>query len=331
MELVNNVLKNNKLNISFLPTPIYKLEDLSQKLNMNLYVKRDDMTGLAMGGNKSRKLDYLIKDAISNKAEIVITAGAVQSNHCRQTVAACVRFNLECILILVGKQETNFSGNLLLNKILGAKLYFVESTEEANELYQRLLKQIKRNIYFIPPGGSNAVGSLGYINAYKEIMDDEARLKLKFDYIFFATSSLGTQTGLVLGQCIYGGNANIIGVNVVKNFFDVSQKKETERIIEIIKEFNLKFKTNLEIKNININIDYRFCSSGYGVLTNDEIKCIKLFAQSESILLDPVYTARAATGMIHSIRNKEINEGSNILFIHTGGYPAIFSEAMTKF
>ena len=329
MEIINDSHLIHKVRISFLPTPIEKLENLSDKLKVNLYLKRDDLTGLAMGGNKSRKLDFLIKDALTQKAEVIITMGAVQSNHCRQTAAACKKFNLECILILEGKEDLKYSGNLLLDKLLGAKMYIVNSTEEALKLYQALLKEIKKKIYFIPAGGSNPVGSLGYINAYKEILEDEKRLNLKFDYIFFATSSLGTQTGLVLRKSIYGGTAKIIGINIVKNFFDLSQKNETERIIDIIKEFNKRFQTNLIVNNNDINIDDRFCS-GYGILMKDEIDCIKLFSESESILLDPVYTARAANGMIYNIKNKEIKEGSNVLFIHTGGHPTIFTEKLTS-
>ena len=187
---------SEKENIGFLPTPIHKMKNLSKKYGYNLWVKRDDQTGLALGGNKTRKLEYIMYDAVKQKADCIITAGATQSNHVRQSVAAANLYNMEAHVVLFNlNMEPTDSGNFRLDKMMNAKIYVVNDNEakekKMQEIYDKL-KSEKRSPYMFPVGGSNVIGTMGYVNMYKELLEDEKRLGFKFDYIFFASSSYGT-------------------------------------------------------------------------------------------------------------------------------------------
>lgn len=186
---------NSRFSLGFLPTPIERLNNLSKQYNdYEIYIKRDDQTGLATGGNKTRKLEYLIQDAIHHNADAIITAGAQQSNHCRQTAAACAKANLECHLLLGGFKPENFNGNLLLSELLGAKIHFVGNNRKGEDLI-RLEDELKsegKRPYVIPYGGSNLIGSLGYVNAIKELNEQLTAQNIDIDAVFFASSSTRT-------------------------------------------------------------------------------------------------------------------------------------------
>jgi D-cysteine desulfhydrase family pyridoxal phosphate-dependent enzyme len=326
---VENILEHRE-KLAFLPTPLHKLENLTRILNgPNIYIKRDDNTGLALGGNKTRKLEYLIHHAIKNKNNSIITIGAPQSNHCRQVAAACNKFNLECHLVLVGEEEKE--GNIFLDYLLGSKIKFINDEIEAYEYIKNFLVEEKikyKNPLFIPAGGSNEIGLNGYVNAYKEILNQEIGLGIKFDYIIFASSSYGTHAGLVLGKAIfdYHSERKLVGISICKSFLDSNSKYTSkEKIYNLTRDYLKKYNLNFKLDSESIILDESYNDLGYGNLSQEDIIGIKMMARHEGIILDPVYSGRAAGGMISMIKNKEINEKSNILLIHTGGSPALFT------
>ncbi len=319
-----------KYNLGFFPTPLHKLENLSKKYNdYTLYIKRDDQTGLATGGNKTRKLEYLIQEALNQGCDTIITAGAQQSNHCRQTAAACAHIGLTCHLLLGGEAPSSYDGNLLLSSILGANIHFTGNNrkgEDVNNLVSQLEKEGKK-CYVIPYGGSNIIGALGFVNAVKELQNQLTNYQTSIDYIFFASSSGGMQAGLTLGKELYDLNTTLIPISIDKE--ETGGKTLEKHVFTIIKEgrkvLNLE-RTWFE-KDIYLNREYD--KDGYGVITKNEQRAINELAQKEGILLDPVYTGRAFYGMLDFLDKKKLPKNSNILFWHTGGIPAIFSTPKT--
>ncbi|MEX0609525.1 MAG: D-cysteine desulfhydrase family protein [Balneolaceae bacterium] len=315
---------SKKYNLGFFPTPLQELPNLSKKYpGHRIFIKRDDNTGLATGGNKTRKLEYLIQDALDNKCDTVITAGAQQSNHCRQTAAACAQANLKCHLLLGGDEPAVYEGNLLLSKLLGAIVHFTGNNRKGEGLrkLEQSLSEKEAIPYIIPYGGSNLTGASGFVDAVSELKSQLAEKNLTIDFIFFASSSGGMHAGLLLGKMLHDLNSELIAINIDK---DETDGKALEEIISKIivsgkEKFSIKKSVDPEIKLIK---DYD--KAGYGVVTENELKAIKLLASTEGILLDPVYTARAFYGMIDHIENGLLNKKSNLLFWHTGGIPANF-------
>ncbi len=318
---------NNKFKLGFFPTPFHKLSKLSELFpDYNVFIKRDDQTGLASGGNKTRKLEYLIKQALDMGYNTVFTAGAQQSNHCRQTAAACAIAGLECHLVLRGEEPKIYQGNLLLNHLLGAKIHFTgnDKKEIDFESYSNSLGKDKKP-YFIPYGGSNIIGALGYVQAVKELKKQLDDNNIKIDYIFFASSSGGTQAGLMLGIDLYHLDTELMPIKIDKD--ETAGLDMEEYILDIILKGKklLNLDKDYTIADIKLNKDYN--KAPYGVLTNNEKTAISKMALSEGILLDPVYTGRAFYGMLDCLESKKINPDSNVLFWHTGGLPALFKYA----
>lgn len=315
-----------RIRFAHLPTPVESLPRLSTKLGgPRLYIKRDDQTGLAFGGNKTRKLEYLIPEALAHGAETLITTGAVQSNHCRQTAAAAAKYGLKCILVLAGERPSNEEGNYLIDMLLGAEVVWTSLQNRDNtlkDIFEQAWKNGKRP-YLIPYGGSNPTGAIAYTYAISELID-----QLKSypevpvpDWIVFATSSGGTQAGMVLGRQIFGFPGNILGISV-----DEPEDRLRQKIIKLVREtasfFDEPFQ--LDPQAISVNADY--LGEGYGIMGNREKKAIHLFAKYEGILLDPVYTGRAAAGTIDLIQKGFFKPSDAVLFWHTGGTPALFAD-----
>jgi D-cysteine desulfhydrase len=319
---------NNKYKLGFFPTPLEKLDNLSKVyLNYNLYIKRDDNSGLASGGNKVRKLQFFIYDVLNKGCDTVITAGAQQSNHCRQTAAACAKAGLECHLLLGGNKPKNYNGNLLLSHLLGANIHFTGDNRKGEDIIKlkQDLEAQKRNVYEIPYGGSNLLGAYGFVDAIKELKIQLSEKNLKIDYIFFASSSGGTQAGLKLGIDLYGLDIKLMPISIDK--IGLGDKTLDDAVLEILHQGqkNLSIQKTYSIKDTTLIRDYD--KPGYGVITQNEKMAIKQLAQSEGILLDPVYSGRAFYGMIDYLKNNKIEKNSNVLFWHTGGLPSNFSSS----
>jgi len=310
----------SRINFAHLPTPIEAMPRLSDTLGgPRLLVKRDDQTGLAFGGNKTRKLEFLVAEAREQGAKTLISGGALQSNHCRQTAAAAARFGFKCILVLTGDESEKPSGNLLLDEFFGAEIIHVAERKDRDRILQETFDRAARQQmepYLVPYGGSNATGALGYAFAMKEL----AEQNLHADWIVFATSSGGTHAGLLLGQRVFGYKGTVLGISV-----DESEEWLKQHVAELASLTSEKLGRRIEFTPDEVSANANYCSAGYGVLTQREREAIHLFATCEGLLLDPVYTGRAAAGMIDLIRTGFFKKDETLLFLHTGGQPALFA------
>lgn len=319
------MILDHKFDLGFFPTPLHRLKNLSEKYApYNIFIKRDDQTGLASGGNKTRKLEYLIQEALDHDCDTIITAGAQQSNHCRQTAAACAIAKLKCHLLLGGIAPEKFNGNLLLSHLLGAQIHFTGENrkgEDLKTLKQKLELEGKKP-FIVPYGGSNITGALGFVNAMKELKSQLIAQNLKIDYLFFASSSGGTQAGLTLGNDLYHLNMRLIPIGIDKN--ETQGLSLEDMVLQLVNDGKLLLNINKDytLADVKINNDYH--EAGYGVITKNETEAIKELAQNEGILLDPVYTGRVFYAMMDYLKENKIPSNANILFWHTGGLPANF-------
>jgi L-cysteate sulfo-lyase len=313
-----------RLNFAHLPTPLEALPRVSDALDgPRLLIKRDDQTGLAFGGNKTRKLEFLAAEARDQGAKTLITGGAIQSNHCRQTAAAATRSGFKCILVLTGDKPRQASGNLLLDQLFGAEIVYVSDRKDRDRILQKTFDRATKDgkkPYLVPYGGSNATGALGYAFAMKELIDQNVGA----DWIVFATSSGGTHAGLLFGQRIFGFGGKILGISVDEP--EEWLKKEVSQLASATSE---KVGERIEFTPANVLVNTDYCDAGYGVVTERERQAIRLFASCEGLLLDPVYTGRAAAGMIDLIRKGFFKRDETVLFLHTGGQPALFADQYT--
>ena len=310
-----------RLNFAHLPTPIEALPRLSEALGgARLLIKRDDLTGLAFGGNKTRKLEFLIAEARDQGAKTLISGGALQSNHCRQTAAAAARFGFRCILVLTGDDPIHPSANLLLDKLFGAQIILVADREDRDGILQQTFDRAAKGglkPYLVPYGGSNATGALGYAFAMKELVEQNVHA----DWIVFATSSGGTQAGLLFGQRVFGYKSKVLGISV-----DETEEWLKQHVSDMASSTSEKMRKRIEFTPDEVLVNANYCSAGYGVLTEREREAIRLFATCEGLLLDPVYTGRAAAGMIDLFRKGFFKKDETVLFLHTGGQPALFAD-----
>lgn len=305
-----------------LPTRIEALPRLTKLLGgPEILIKRDDQTGLAFGGNKTRKLEYLLADALAQGAKMVLTTGAAQSNHCRQTAAAAARCGLDCTLVLVGPQPKRASSNLFLDHLLGARIVWTEKEVRditLQKVFQKAHEEGK-NPYLIPYGGSNALGAYAYLKAFEELAE---QLKNEIpDWIVFASSSGATQAGLWVGSLLKGLSTNILGISVDEPEFQL--KENVHRIAVELDEYQ-SLALKLDTDQIFVNDNYT--GEGYGFMNDLDRSAIQLFARQEGILLDPVYTGRAGAGLIDLIRIGFFKKDQRVLFWHTGGTPALFAD-----
>jgi len=312
--------KFERIKLGHFPTPIEHLKNISQHLDgPNIFIKRDDCTGLATGGNKTRKLEFLIPDAIKNKAELIVTVGAIQSNHARQTAAACSLKGLKCLIILEQRLKDPpdaymNSGNVFLNKLLGAEVMLCPKDQDILEYTTKVVEDIKlkgTNVYFIPGGGSNSIGALGYVKCFKEILEKNS--KHNFTHIIHATGSSGTQAGLLAGKKYFQSQLQIIGISV-----RYEKKIQEEKVYDEAKKTCEKLKCDILDRSEVVAYD-DYVGSGYGEPTDGMIEATNLLAKKEAILLDPVYSGKGFAGLIGLIRQKKFTKEDNILFIHTGG------------
>ena len=314
-----------KVDFCLLPTPLIPLKRLTAHLGgAEIFIKRDDLTGVAFGGNKNRKLEFLLADAREKGADVIVTEGALQSNHCLQTAACAAKLGFECELVLSGVDPKVITGNLFLDQILGVRIHQVKDSSERKprmeEVKETLLSQNKTP-YIIPTGGSTRIGALGYLNCISEIVHQSKELGISFDYFIHATGSGGTQSGVLLGTELYYPDMKVLGINVGE------PREELTQIIEaIIKEFIEDWKLKISIKRNTISIVDGYYGEGYGIPTTEMIDAVKLVAKLEGIFLDPVYGGKAMTGLIDLVKKAEtISKDKKVLFLHSGGLPSIFN------
>lgn len=318
----------NKINIANLPTKIEKLEKISTELGVNIFLKRDDQTGSEVSGNKVRKLEYSIKEAIDQGCDTLITCGGIQSNHARSTAAAAIKAGLSSILVLRTNEEPEVDGNYFIDRLLGADIKFITSDEYSNnrqEIMENIVKELEkdgRKGYIIPEGASNGVGSLGYINFVKEVLEFEEKTDVIFDTIVVAVGSGGTYAGIHMGNDIsLDGKRRVVGFNVcdTAEFF----KEKVEEIIKESKEY-LNEKDLKKVKSENMDIIDGYVGEGYALSTEEELNFIWDLAKKEGVILDPVYTGKAMFGLHNEIKKGSFKNSKNILFVHTGGLFGLF-------
>jgi L-cysteate sulfo-lyase len=311
----------DRLHFAHLPTPVEELPRLSEFLGgPRLLVKRDDQTGLAFGGNKTRKLEFLIAEAQSQGAKMLISAGAIQSNHCRQTAAAAARFGFGCTLVLTGDMPSQPSANLLLDELFGVEIVNVADRADRDRILQEIYDaaaQAGKRPYLVPYGGSSPTGALAYAFALEELI----KQGVKADWIVFATSSGGTHAGLTLGKRAFDFKGKILGISI-----DESETWLKEHVSRLASNASELLGERLEFTPEDVMATDAYCQAGYGVLGEAEREALKLFARYEGLLLDPVYTGRAAAGLIDLIRKGYFQKDETVLFWHTGGQPALFAD-----
>ncbi len=312
-----------RIRIAHLPTAVEPLPRLSAALGgPALWVKRDDQTGLALGGNKTRKLEFVMAEALANGARTLISVGAAQSNHCRQTAALAARYGLDCILVLNGDPQQAASGNLLLDRLYGAEVVWCTRAEREAVL-QRTFDEAwaaGKRPFLVPLGASTPTGALGYAFAFDELLTQMPHT-VEPDWIVVASSSAGTQAGLVLGARRANWKGKILGISI-----DEEEAVLQAHVAALASEAADRMGEKLSIAPADVLVNAGYLGTGYGVLGQPEIEAISLFARHEGLLLDPVYTGRAAAGMIDLIRRGFFKADERVLFWHTGGTPALFAD-----
>ena len=304
-----------KLSLGIFPTPIHRLDNLSRLLHIDLYVKRDDMTGVALGGNKVRKLEYLLCDAKAQGAEVVFTTGGAQSNHAMLTAACCRRLGMEPILILKNKGVTARQGNQLLEHLMDVDVRFMNTNDYADiyEEMDRVGKAMGKPYYKIPCGGSNALGTLGYVDCIREI----AQQGMEFDHIICAEGSGGTMAGVALGAKLFMPNTRVTGMMVDTDPFD--------RItVELMRDAAALLHADIPVSREDFDL-IDTCGPGYAIPSEEGNAAVSLMAQQEGIFLDPVYTGKAFGGLIAMAKSGAFRPGQRVLFLHTGGAGGLFA------
>ena len=318
-ELVN---RHPRMRFARLPTQIHRLNRLSEKLDCSIYCKRDDLTGFGLGGNKIRKLEYLIREAVDGGAEAIVTCGSNQSNWCRTTAVTAAAADLDVHLVLGGGTPDALTGNLILNARVGAHMHHLETDsdpelEAASEELTKRLNDDGIRAHRILMGGSNGLGTLGYADAFREILSFERNEGIGFSKIVVSTGSGGTQAGLVAGQVLSGWQGTIIGMAASRDT-DAQERK----VRTVLRRFD-RF-AGMRIAQSPLVTDGSYVGDGYRRRTEACEEAIDMFAKSEGIFLDQVYTGKAAAGLIDYARNGRFRADENILFIHTGGTVQLF-------
>ncbi len=319
--------------LGFFPTPLHPLNRLREKLGQtgpcpSLFIKRDDQSGVAIGGNKVRKLEFLLGQAQAEGCDTVVTAGAQQSNHCRQTAAAAAISGMECHLVLGGEAPEQASGNLLLDQLFGAKIHWAGVHRKGEDLPEIVedLKQQGRKPCLVPYGGSSAVGASGFVAAMGELADQVRTGVCPMpSHIVFASSSGGTHAGMVVGAEIHGITSKIHGISIDKE--EHGGLTYPDWLTSLTNETAALHGLNRTYAREDFVLDERFLGDGYGVVGELEREAIALLARCEGILVDPVYSGRVFGALVTMIRAGEFGPEDTVLFWHTGGAPAIFAYA----
>lgn len=311
------------------PTPIEYLENLSKLLNgPEIFIKRDDYLGLAGGGNKTRKLEFLVADALKNNADTLITCGAVQSNHCRLTLSAAKKEQLDCHLVLEERVPNSYNpqangNNFLYNLLNAASKTVVPGGSDMIREMEKVAKEVEakgKKPYIIPMGGSNEIGAIGYVACADEINSQLRESSMDIDYIITPTGSAGTHAGLLTGMGESNNNIPIVGISV-----NNKKSVQEENIHKLVKKTADYLNLQKKLEKNSVKVLDNYIGPGYSLPTDGMIEAVKLLAQREGILLDPVYTGKTMAGLIDLIRQGYFRKGEKVLFMHTGGSPALFN------
>jgi len=310
---------NEKFDLLQLPTPLHRMNFECKNI---LYIKRDDLTDFALGGNKARKMEFFLAEALDRNCDTMVTYGSSQSNHCRIVSAAAARVDMTCILVIENfHSQVARSGNTIFYDLAGARIVPASVDEVGNTINRTLetLRQSGHNPYFIPGGGHSPLGTHAYVNAYQELLAQPRNQKQDWDYIFLASGTGTTQAGLIIGNCLMNSQTEIIGISVARNAIRGAQV-----IRECINDYQSEFHLSKLLNDCKILFLDDYVSGGYGLSTPGIIELIKDVFRSDAIVLDPTYTGKAFFGMIEYLKANNINN-KNILFWHTGGLPCFFS------
>ncbi len=319
----------NRISLGHFPTPLEKMENLSKRLGgPQLWIKRDDCTGLATGGNKTRKLEFLVADAVAKGADTLVTQGATQSNHVRQTAAAARKLGMKCFALLerrVTNQGNQYesAGNVLLDDLMKCEYEFRDEGLDMNaegRAYADQLAEKGHKTYFIPGGGSNAVGALGYANAAAELVYQADTMGLKIDKLVHATGSAGTQAGLVAGFHAMNTPIDIVGISV-----RAAKQKQIDNVHKLACETAELIGSRGELKRELVEAFDEYVGPGYGQPTDEMVDAISMLASEEAILLDPVYSGKGMAGLIGLIQQGYFKPDENVVFLHTGGASGLFA------
>lgn len=315
--------------LAHLPTPLERLDRLSNELGgPEIWIKRDDCTGLSTGGNKARKLEFLMAEALEERADIVVTHGATQSNHVRQTAAFAAKLGLACHVLLedrTGSQDRDYisNGNVLLDLLHGASIEYRAGGTDMNADLAKTAEALKlegRRVYLIPGGGSNPTGALGYVNCAFELIEQANAQRLVIDHIVTATGSAGTHAGLLVGLKMTNAQVPLLGFGV-----RAPRPVQEANVYELARRTAEKLGCPGLVDRADSVADCNYVGAGYGLPGEDTLEAISLFAQLEGILLDPVYSGKAAAGLIDYCRKGRFRKGERIVFLHTGGSAALFA------
>ena len=327
-DLSLTLAKFPKVRLGHLPTPLEPMDRLSEILGgPRLWVKRDDCTGLSSGGNKTRKLEFLMADAQSKGADTIITQGATQSNHARQTTAAAAKLGMECHILLedrTGSNDNNYilNGNVLLDRLHGASVSKRSGGTDMNlemQDFADTLTEKGKKPYIIPGGGSNPIGALGYVNCARELTEQASEIGLKIDALVHATGSAGTQAGLVAGLAAIQSDIHLLGIGV-----RAPKDKQEQMVFDLAQKTADYLDTGIKIERDKVRAICDYVGAGYGLPTDGMIKAVKLLAQSEGLLFDPVYSGKGLDGLIDQIKKGYFAGMDNVVFLHTGGSAALF-------
>ena len=335
--------KPNKVETAILPTPLHRLNNISEDLGVNLYIKRDDLTGYGIGGNKLRKLDYLVKKALDEGYTTLLTFGGPQTNHGRLTATAAAKYGMKCIIMVYGKKEDYMTGNLVLDRILGAEVVFMDTTDlrekakgkpykEVAALYREIKFRSTRTIirkyeeqgekvFSIQIGGHSMEGLMGYFDCVNEFETQAKDMNIDFEYVITGNGSGGTLGGLALGKKYYKKDWKLIGINV-------SDKNEEgyNMLIDFLNKTSEEYDMGIEITSDDFTENNDYTGIDYNVPDKETRDAIYYMAQKEGILLDPCYTGKSFLGVLGLIKSGKISKNANVLYIHTGGAPGIWSD-----
>ena len=319
---MKNINDLPRVSLGVFPTPFYKLESISAKYGKNIWIKRDDMCGVALGGNKVRKLEFLLADAKAQGCDTVFTTGGAQSNHAMLTAACAARLGMKCILILKKRGVTEHKGNLVLDDIYGADVRFMD-TDSYDDIYAEMhrvgeeLAKEGHKSYYIPVGGSNPLGAVGYVNGVREFTVQALAAGIRVGHIVSATGSGGTTAGLLLGAKLFQPGVKVTGIGVDNDPFE-----------EIVPDLAAKAADILECSFEREQDDFEMVyhvGQGYAIPNAEDTPYIEELARMEGILLDPVYTGKAWAGMLKLLKDGYFGDEDNIVFVHTGGAAALFA------